>query len=110
MRYRTTTAIPAGIIEAAVALRDGSVANWWELGKCRDIDTAIFFSEDGASDSYAKEICAVCPVKTVCLAYALFNNERFGIWGGTTAHERRQWQIELAGIAAGWWRKVGRGH
>jgi hypothetical protein len=37
----------------------------------------------------AKAICAECPYKVRCLAYALKNNEQ-GIWGGTTERDRRR--------------------
>lgn len=37
----------------------------------------------------AKAICAVCPVRAQCLAYALVNWEKVGIWGGETENERR---------------------
>lgn len=37
----------------------------------------------------AKNICAGCPVRNLCLEYALDNEEDFGIWGGLTPRERR---------------------
>jgi len=37
--------------------------------------------------------CSRCPVLDACGAYALAADERDGVWGGTTAAERR----ELAG-------------
>ena len=38
----------------------------------------------------AKGICGGCPVRAVCLAEALSHRELDGIWGGTTAAERRE--------------------
>jgi hypothetical protein len=38
----------------------------------------------------AKELCAVCPVRMLCLRWAFENNESEGIWGGLTATERTQ--------------------
>jgi WhiB family redox-sensing transcriptional regulator len=37
----------------------------------------------------AKAICARCPVRGECLAYALATRQKYGIWGGATAEERR---------------------
>jgi len=36
----------------------------------------------------AKAICAGCPVRNECLAFALRTGQVDGIWGGTTTHER----------------------
>lgn len=55
----------------------------------------IFFPEDwskghGADILLAKQICGRCPVVMQCLEYALIAEDESGVWGGTTAHERRQ--------------------
>ena len=38
----------------------------------------------------AVQLCASCVVKAECLAYALNNNEKFGVWGGFTVRRRRK--------------------
>lgn len=38
----------------------------------------------------ARSFCNECPVIKDCLTYALQNDERFGIWGGFTAEERKR--------------------
>ncbi len=38
----------------------------------------------------AKAQCFGCPVRAECLAYALDQNEVFGVWGGTDPDERKQ--------------------
>lgn len=47
--------------------------------------------EEGAEDytAYGKKVCAACPVRLQCLQYALDNEERFGIWGGSDEVERK---------------------
>lgn len=38
----------------------------------------------------ARKVCAVCPVKATCLAYALAGKIDHGTWGGTSERERRK--------------------
>ena len=61
-----------------------------EYGRCRDMDPTIFFPNDGVGVQEAQRICAECPVKTLCLEYALVNRVDHGVWGGTSERERRR--------------------
>jgi WhiB family redox-sensing transcriptional regulator len=55
----------------------------WELrAACRDLDTALFFSDDLDEISEAKRICLACPVRSRCLDAAVERGEQYGIWGG----------------------------
>ena len=65
-------------------------AKWRQRAACRGIDPDIFYpvSEDDAEE--AKAICAQCPVRQVCLEFALVNREREGVWGGLLERERRR--------------------
>jgi hypothetical protein len=55
---------------------------------CRNpaVDPDIFFpdgySAGTAAEAEAIAICAGCPARTACLATAVANGERYGIWGG----------------------------
>jgi hypothetical protein len=57
----------------------------------------VFFPEDAfvrslerqQMESLAVKLCKMCPVKKLCLDYALAAGENYGVWGGTTAEERR---------------------
>jgi WhiB family redox-sensing transcriptional regulator len=62
---------------------------WMSEGACVGADPEVFFIERGESAAPAKAICAACPVRQECLAYALDNAERFGVWGGKSERERR---------------------
>lgn len=64
--------------------------DWQEQALCAQTDPEAFFPEKGGSTREAKRICSVCPVRAQCLAYALENDERFGIWGGMSERERRR--------------------
>ncbi len=79
---------------------------WRELAACRDEDPELFFpaprpagrgrkvrqaiKQIAIRTSKAKAICAACPVRHDCLAHAVVNGERDGIWGGLTEEERPQ--------------------
>lgn len=61
---------------------------------CEGADFAVFFPARGrpSEDSEAKSYCRRCPVVAECLEFALSLPERdsSGIWGNTTAQERRR--------------------
>lgn len=65
---------------------------WTKKGKCLETDPELFFPEPGGGHSYmvdkAKAVCRACPVRAMCLQYALDHDEKFGIWGGHTSLER----------------------
>lgn len=67
----------------------------WRKAKCRgtvadneydpffhDMPEALDFC-NGAADGQ------VCPIRHECMLFALTNNERFGVWGGTSELTRR---------------------
>ena len=70
---------------------------WQERAACRGPHTSLFFppshferkDDKEARESQAKSICASCPVRKPCLAYALRIREPHGIWGGLNEVERR---------------------
>jgi hypothetical protein len=57
-------------------------------GACMGADPELFFSDNIAEINQAREICISCPLMAACLDYATFAEE-FGVWGGTTAGERK---------------------
>ena len=76
---------------------------WVFHGACRSADNPELFFPRGTDlralrqAQIAKSFCASCPVRDECLRYALASEQSHGIWGGTTAEERR----ELARAARG---------
>lgn len=63
--------------------------NWRERAACYRKGNAIFFVGRGQDTRPAKEVCKQCSIRELCLEYALRNEERHGIWGGTSERERR---------------------
>lgn len=64
---------------------------WMTDAVCATVDPDLWYPErgDGYSSRWAKRVCRACPVIAECLAYALDQGEEYGIWGGTSANERR---------------------
>lgn len=63
---------------------------WRAYAACRDELKATFFPERGGDVVKAKAVCAGCTVREPCLAAALRNGEKHGIWGGLSERERRR--------------------
>lgn len=59
----------------------------WEDASCVNQDSTIFFLR--SNEVKAKEICAGCPIKNMCLEYALIYNT-YGVWGGMSYNERKR--------------------
>lgn len=72
--------------------------SWRQLARCRGMGPDVFYpdeDEDVAPEfspriAEAKQICLICPVREICLEHAISAREKFGIWGGLTAIERRR--------------------
>lgn len=62
---------------------------WMDSALCAQTDADAFFPDKGESPRDAKRVCASCDVVAECLAFALRNNEKFGVWGGKSERERR---------------------
>jgi len=77
--------------------------DWILDAKCRGV-YGLFHAEKSNNPDVqkAKSVCngdpkakeawerEPCPVKRECLAYAIQNNEKFGVWGGQSERERRK--------------------
>jgi WhiB family redox-sensing transcriptional regulator len=62
---------------------------WRYRAACRGADLEVFFPGRGQSAEDARQICASCPVRELCLDYALRHGIVHGIWGGLTERDRR---------------------
>lgn len=65
------------------------MGEWRHDAACRDMDPELFFPGTGVSPEEALAVCARCPVRKDCLDWALKAPEKDGVWGGTTARQRR---------------------
>jgi len=85
---------PAGLVEAAGTLLELLKRPAWQADvACRGQGPDTFFTGRGEPTEPAKAICDGCTVREECLAYALTlpsHEDQTGIWGGTSARQRRQ--------------------
>ena len=70
---------------------------WQDHAACAGLPEHIFFPDRDKGANTARAICATCPVRRQCLAWALDVEAgvdglrgRHGIFGGMTATERAQ--------------------
>ena len=66
---------------------------WIADAPCSQADPELFFPdahESRANVALAKRVCAACPVRQECLEWDLDRGEKFGIYGGLTATQRRK--------------------
>jgi WhiB family redox-sensing transcriptional regulator len=70
--------------------RGAHAPEWMSAAVCASVDPEIFFPEKGGSTAAAKAICVGCPSVAACLAYAIEDRERYGVWGARSERERRK--------------------
>lgn len=70
---------------------------WRRQAACRGASTGIFFPQPGEDVRPAIAVCAGCPVREPCLAFALQSSQP-GVWGGKSEKERRRIQGRRKGI------------
>lgn len=69
----------------------------WQLeANCIGVDSELFIPKDdmrgrSVSKHYdqAKQYCFECPVRAECLAFSIYNDMEFGLWGGFTPKQRK---------------------
>lgn len=89
--------IADGLVERSAGVSDRTSADrisWMSRSACWRADPELFFpaasrfAASGRAEG-AKAVCAHCPVRAECLAYALATRQMYGVWGGATEDERR---------------------
>jgi WhiB family redox-sensing transcriptional regulator len=67
----------------------GVARPWASDALCREHPEVDYFARDAESQARAKAVCACCLVRRECLDYALDQRIEEGVWGGTSAPQRR---------------------
>lgn len=73
----------------ALVLLPGRPA-WWAEAACRGRPDITWFPGQGETAAPAKAICAECPAREACLAFATEHNIDQGVWGGQSGLDRRR--------------------
>lgn len=90
---------PRSVLRPATVHVEGAERHDWQaLALCAQTDPELFYPDQGGSGRDAKRLCngdpergtEPCPVRAECLAQALEDGERFGVFGGLTERERRK--------------------
>ena len=63
---------------------------WQDRAACFGKDPDVFFPTSEEEAGPALAYCGVCGMWNTCLAWALKNGERYGVWGGFTEQQRRR--------------------
>jgi Transcription factor WhiB len=91
--------VPAMPAAVRNELRAQVVPGWGQKAACasRTFDPDWWFAPaDDEVQAVARGVCAACPVRRSCLAYALATGEPDGIWGGFDESERAWLRLALA--------------
>ena len=70
--------------------------NWQDRAACFGVDPDLFFPVSEEEAGPALTFCTTCRNREECLAWALKNGERYGVWGGLTEQQRRRLQRQVA--------------
>lgn len=77
---------------------------------CRGDGVNNFFPGQGQSALMQKAIakCKGCPVRRECHDYSMENNIEYGVWGGSSAAERREWFVNNINANKAWEQLISR--
>ena len=84
-----------GLNEIAILIGIVMPPAWIRYALCAqntEVDLGAWFPLKGEDTVLARAICARCPVRQECLDYAVDNGEQYGIWGGMSFKERREYK------------------
>lgn len=72
---------------------------WHPRAACRGHPEVNFFPSRGEPNDAAKAVCAGCPVREECLAFAQEERIEHGMWGGLSTHQRQAQRAKRTGPA-----------
>jgi WhiB family transcriptional regulator, redox-sensing transcriptional regulator len=85
------------LVDLATLPRDPAPPDTWQdKAACYGIDPEIFFPPSEEDAGLALSYCGACGIRETCLAWALRNRERYGVWGGLTEQQRRRLSRHVA--------------
>ncbi len=89
----------AGLARAVHSL-DALRPEWQSDALCLEYPEVEFFVTRGESSEPAKAVCSRCLVQDECLAFAIAEGMRFGIWAGRTPGQLKKLRADLLSCRA----------
>jgi hypothetical protein len=90
MKDKTNSLIAVRLLsKTSPALATATIGPWTARARCAETDPEIFFPPADDPATEVQRICAQCPVREDCLAYAIDADEQYGIWGGLDPRQRQ---------------------
>lgn len=77
----------------AISLLDVPRSSWVERSACAVSSGPFLAAKPDPAE--CKAVCRTCPVQALCLAYAIANDEKDGVWGGMTRTERKAHKLKI---------------
>lgn len=66
---------------------------WMADGNCLQYDPDMMFpnrTQQAYTHDLQVKVCGPCPVREICLDYAVMHREEHGIWGGLNAYQLKK--------------------
>ncbi|MFJ8145999.1 WhiB family transcriptional regulator [Streptomyces sp. NPDC096048] len=66
---------------------------WLDRAACVGMDDRVFYANGKHAREQvkaARQVCAGCPVRRQCAAFAIQTGEKWGVWGGMSQQQLRQ--------------------
>lgn len=77
---------------------------WQRRAKCSTEPLENFYAGQGKSALLNQSIafCGDCPVRFECLEYAFTMRDEYGVWGGSSPEQRRNWFKDGVSVEDAW--------
>lgn len=88
---------PARDTNVREVLNLSNMPEWHDRAACKGMSNDLFFPGSGEVNTAraAKQVCKPCPVREVCLEWAIETRQPYGVFGGRTLAERTRKRAKM---------------